>query len=383
MKDVNTLTNVFRGYFFDDTGAPIVRGNLSDNDVLTLRNVGWVFVEDNGTTVDVTYLQPVYSYVAPSSPTTGQYWFDITNQVWKRYSGVEFEVINRILIGIVVMDDSACIAARSSDFTNAFNGFNNVKLDIESSEILRSRDFSSRVSVYGVEVIQDLNKLEWNITTDLETGLVETVDIDYYVYISTQGQTVLSNEKPYERPDLKGFYHPYHTWRCLGIVYNNGSSDLELSTWKRFFTAYSVADVEVAELSGVSGYGSTNTVIPYATTVDVNTIRYLGTLENNSTDGISFTAKVKCRIRAFYTMAITSGGYIGFSKNSTELTTNIVSINPADIIDFGYSQSGNYPTYPQAPIDIEINDVIRPHASGAGIGSTTQKRFFITVERIR
>lgn len=229
LKSSTEITNVYRGFFFDDAGAPIVRGNLSNNDTLTLMNVGYVFIEDNGTTVDISYDQPVYAYEAPSGPATGQYWFDIPNQTWKRYSGTEFVIINRILVGIVVLDDTAAIATRCIDFTNAFSDFNNVDVSISSTEIILSKEFSSRVSVYGTEVMQDFNKLSWNITTDLESGLTEASSTYYYLYVSTEGERIISNNKPYLRQDLKGLYHPYHTWRCVGTAYNDGSSNLTLT----------------------------------------------------------------------------------------------------------------------------------------------------------
>lgn len=226
LESSEKITNVFRGYFFDDNQDPIVREELNDNDTLTILSLGWVFIEDNGATIDVSYLTPAYSFQSPSSPVAGQYWFDISNQTWKRYSGTQFEIINRILVGVVAMDDVACIAARSFDFSNSFGEFNNIDVDIKSSEIVSNKALSSRVNVYGTEVIQEYADLSWNITTDLESGLIETIDTEYFLYLSDQGQPIISNEKPFDRKDLRGFYHPYHSWRCVGDVFNNSSSDL-------------------------------------------------------------------------------------------------------------------------------------------------------------
>jgi len=226
IKDGTTLTNVFRGYYFDDTGAPIKRGNLSNNDTITLLNIGWVFVEDNGTTVDVSYRTPVFSFDSPTSPQTGDYWFDISNQVWKRYSGVSFDVINRILIGQVVSDDTNTIASRCVDFSNQFREQNNLKLEVFSGEIIQSKELGKRVNVYGTEVIIDFTKTDWNITTDLETGVIEANDNYYYLYMSDQGERIISDQRPYIRDDLKGKYHPYESWRFVGECFNNGSGDL-------------------------------------------------------------------------------------------------------------------------------------------------------------
>jgi len=55
IEDSTTLRNIFRGFFFDDSGDPIVRETLSNNDTLTLLSLGWIFAEDNGTTIDVSY----------------------------------------------------------------------------------------------------------------------------------------------------------------------------------------------------------------------------------------------------------------------------------------------------------------------------------------
>lgn len=226
VKDATTLTDVFRGFYFDETGTPIKRGNLSNNDVLTLMQIGWVFVEDNGATVDVTYRTPVYSFDSPTSPQTGDYWFDISNQVWKRYSGVSFEVINRILIGEVVSDDTNTIASRCSDFSNQFREQNNLELEVFSGEIIQTKSTEFRVNVYGTEIIVDGTKTDWNITTDLETGVIEANDTYYYLYISDQGERIISDQRPHDRKDLKGKYHPYESWRFVGECFNNGSGDL-------------------------------------------------------------------------------------------------------------------------------------------------------------
>lgn len=226
IKSPTKLTNAFRGYYFDNTGTPIQRDNLSNNDTLTLLNIGWVFIEDNGTTIDVSYRTPSISHESPDSPQTGDYWFDISNQVWKRYSGVSFDVINRILIGQIVSDNTNTIASRSYDFSNQYREQNNISVEVFSSEIAQSKSRDVRCNVYGTEVVIDISKVSWNITTDLETGLTESPDTDYFLYLSDEGETVISDKKPYDRLDLKGFYHPYESWRCVGVIFNNSSQDI-------------------------------------------------------------------------------------------------------------------------------------------------------------
>lgn len=227
LKSTTALTSVYRGYFFDSSGNPLTRQNLSDNTVLTLLKLGWVFVENNGTTVDVSYKTPVTAYVAPTSPAAGDYWFDMTNQVWKRYNGASWDIINRMLVGVVASDSTNTIAARSFDFYKAFSDFNNVELEIFSTEIVRSTNLQNRVSVYGTEIQTSNALLNWNITTDLESPQTEAVSTPYFLYLTTEGKQVMSNERPYDRKDLKGLYHPYHSWRCIGYVKNNASSNID------------------------------------------------------------------------------------------------------------------------------------------------------------
>jgi len=47
----------------------------------------------------------------------------------------------------------------------------------------------------------------------------------YYLYLTENGQRMISPIKYYERPDLQGKYHPYNTWRYVGRVLNDGSSN--------------------------------------------------------------------------------------------------------------------------------------------------------------
>lgn len=251
IKDATTLTEVFRGYYFDDSGDPLARGNLSNNDTLTLLNIGWVFVEDNGTTVDVSYTTPSYTYEAPSSPSTGDYWFDTSNQVWKRYSGVSWDIINRILIGQVVSDDTNTIASRSLDFFNSFSELNNIDVEVDTTEVIKTRMIENKVNVYGTEIVTNLNGHTWNITTDLESPQTEASDTYYYLYLSDENQEIMSSTKPYIRKDLKGYYHPHHSWRCVGVTRNNSSNDLE-SAYSNPFNK----DVDIAVT--FSGWRSAN-----------------------------------------------------------------------------------------------------------------------------
>jgi hypothetical protein len=187
VESATELTNIKRGFFFDSSGNPIVRETLSNNDTLSLMSLGWVFLED-ATTFDVTYNAPVYDYAQPTSPATGDYWFDLQNKQWRRYNGADFVVINRTLIGLVIIV----------------------------------------ISINANTLEQRISKVEYNITTDLDSGVSETSSTTYYLYISQDGQNIISDERPYDfNPKLQGYYHPYQTWRCVGSFFNDGSSNIE------------------------------------------------------------------------------------------------------------------------------------------------------------
>jgi microcystin-dependent protein len=112
------------------------------------------------------------------------------------------------------------------DFSKTYSNTNNAFVVKKSNEVVEVRELSSRISVYGIDINVDLNKLSWNITTNLDTGLTEAINTTYYCYLSENGKPIISDYKPYERLDLNGFYHPYESWRCIAKFYNNASSEI-------------------------------------------------------------------------------------------------------------------------------------------------------------
>jgi hypothetical protein len=225
LKSATELVNVYRGFFFDDSLDPIVRETLIDNEVLTLLKTGYVFVDDDGTTVDVTYTSPVYQYDAPTSPVAGDYWYDITNTTWKRYSGSAWVAVDRIPLGICVMNTSYCIATRPFDFYCGGDlEENTLDCEVFSDTIVKTSNQTNRVNVYGTALRFEATAITWDNTADMETGSVGN-DTDYYLYLSTLGDRKISTERPYDRTDLRGKYHPYENWRYICKAKTDGSAD--------------------------------------------------------------------------------------------------------------------------------------------------------------
>jgi len=246
------LDNVFRGFFFDSSGDPILREGLSNNDTLTLYNLAWIFLQSDGTTLDVSYTTPIWSYNEPSAPVIDDYWYDTSNQKWMRYDGSIFEEINRTHIGWVVMDDTNCIASRCLDFTKNFNEHISIETRDVTDTTVRSKGHNDSVSVYGSLISFGNSPAYWDITTDLEVGLVESASQFLYLYITQNGETVLSETHPYNRVgDLNGWYHPYHTWRYVGVAYNDSGSNFSIANSHNTNTVRSDSFLSSAEFLAI------------------------------------------------------------------------------------------------------------------------------------
>lgn len=226
IKSATELVFAKRAFFLDDSLDSIVREVFSDNDTITILSTGWVFGDADGATIDVTYTQPVYSFSAPSSPVTGQYWYDISNGVFKRYSGISFDVVDRAFLGVVAINTADCIAARCVDPYNLYENALTMRPRLSTTEIIQDENINSVINVYGNFIPFETTRLSWNITTDLESGFTEAASTDYWLYVTEFGQAKMSPTKPHERPDLGGWYHPTESWRCVGQAYNDSSSDL-------------------------------------------------------------------------------------------------------------------------------------------------------------
>ena len=225
LKSATEFTDVRRGFLFDSSNAPIVRETIANNDTLTLLEIGWIFITNDSLTVDVTYITPVYGFTAPSGPATGDYWYDLTNQVWKRFSGVEFVSINRTLLGVCVQDTSNCIGARSFDFDNSFDDTNTIDAEVFSDTVVRSVTPDNSINIYGTSVEIPYTHIDFDNSADMETGSV-AADTEYFLYLTTDGESQISVERPYDRlGDLRGKYHPYNNWRYICDAKTDADSD--------------------------------------------------------------------------------------------------------------------------------------------------------------
>lgn len=112
-----------------------------------------------------------------------------------------------------------------------------------------------------------------------------------------------------------------------------------------------------------NGYGSTNTAIPRYTTAMVNVGTAI-TYADSATLGASFTINEPGIYAVYIAYADgATGSQFGASLNSTQLTSNIASVNIADRVI--YSKAASIPQTAFAVVRAVATDVIRPHIQAA------------------
>ena len=251
------ITKCFRGFFYDSSLLPINRIKFANNDTITLMKMHYIFLDQNLTTVDTTTTPPVYDTIAPSTPATGDYWFDQVNKLWKRFDGATFQNVNRTFLGWSVMDDTDCIAARSVHFDIRYSPDNDITLDKKTDEIIEGGSFFGKVNVAGKEIVYVSKLPAWNITTDLAPNAdlynaTEQASTTYFIYVKDDGAEILSDISPYFVPEFYGFYHPHNPWRMVGQVFNDSGSDLENPRAVNIEKTATIEDVKSAGTSGGS-----------------------------------------------------------------------------------------------------------------------------------
>ncbi|QDP68079.1 MAG: hypothetical protein Unbinned5081contig1003_11 [Prokaryotic dsDNA virus sp.] len=220
------LKEAKRGYFFDSSNNAIERVGFSDNDTLTLMKLSWLYLTTTGSML-VSDTEPTYSSTEPASPSSGDMWYDMTNEKWKRFNSTTFEDANAIFIGICIQDENGnTVGARSADFFADFANTNSFECQYQDATSIRSLSRGNSINVYGSPLKFSESYLEWSIVSDLEDGVTEAASTFYYAYIKENGDKVLSPTPPYDkRGDRRGYYHSYETWRYVAKVFNNGSSN--------------------------------------------------------------------------------------------------------------------------------------------------------------
>lgn len=230
IESSTSLKDCYRGFFYDSSLNPINAVTISNSDTITLMKLGWLFLDVNGTTTDTVYNEPVYGGTQPSSPASGDYWYDTANSQWKRYTGSTYASVDRILIGMFFCDATDCLGVRCFDFFATQKQDNTVRIGTLNNADVSTDSVPSHVVVMGNK-IDFGNKQTWEMATHLAASTdmytsTEQASRVYFFYVTDEGSKKISDIMPYYRGDLLGWYHPHNPWRCVFSAYNDVSSNL-------------------------------------------------------------------------------------------------------------------------------------------------------------
>ncbi len=237
LKSSTELIDVRRGFFVDSSGNPVNRTGFTDNDTLTLMKLAWVFAKSDGT-VDISYKNPSVSASEPSAPVSNDYWFDLTNRLWKQYDGASWNTVERHLVGLLVNDSTNCVASRSFDFFCSLRNENSLEAEYASASTVRAKNGNAIVGVMGEKHRFWLTRPTWDIASHLAASAdmynsSEQASTPYFLYLTDTGLQKISDIEPYWRADYEAWYHPHQPWRCLFQVYNDASSNFLASSFRR------------------------------------------------------------------------------------------------------------------------------------------------------
>jgi len=175
----------------------------------------------------------------------------------------------------------------------------------------------------------------------------------------------------------------------------SGSPQLSSNSDGTYFTVARIPDFSAravgspfggatASFTGDAGHGSTNNRIREFSSVVTTGDAF--TAQNSATLGSSVTANYDMVMSIVYNDARTAGDFwFGISRNSTQLTTNIQSINAADREDVIRVNDANANVSVSPTIRVNKGDVIRPHTDNlpnSGAAGITCFMKVVCVERL-
>ncbi len=220
------LRNAWRGSTFDSSANGVAAKSLTHAQEIKLLKLAWIFANTNSS-LAVTYNNPVISANQPSSPAVGDYWMDMNTTAWKTFNSTTWVAANATLIGLTLQNTAACVAARTFDAYTPTSDKNTLVLEQISNTVVQAKSMFGEARVFSTGLSFSISRPTWDITTDLEAGLTETLSTNYFMYLKESGDPLISDKAPMNRPDLGGLYYPTETWRCFGSCINDASSNFE------------------------------------------------------------------------------------------------------------------------------------------------------------
>ena len=161
---------------------------------------------------------------------TGDYWFDTSNFLWKRYNGASFVEVSRIHIGLVIATTTAAFAAQSTQADAPHSSAWNIFPKFISATMAGQIVTSGTLTILGKPVSVSTSA-KWTMVTDFAdaSDMYSTSlgnNTGYFFYVSDLGELKISDVEPAFSSGFKGFYHPSNTWRAVAYGTTNGSGSL-------------------------------------------------------------------------------------------------------------------------------------------------------------
>jgi hypothetical protein len=192
----------------------------------------------------------------------------------------------------------------------------NLYIEKFDNDIVRSTNsglHNATIVVNGNKITPFGSRWEWSISGDLDTGESETASTLYYLYIKDTGSVVVSTVSPRPADWRLGEYHPHKPWRCVGLAYNNASSNVE--------GAGQLGLNDELRMITPNGRGSTNTARLRWSTVDFqnggsisqtdsSTNGFIATIHRTGRYAITYRGP-KQDVQDEFTFGITINGYSG------------------------------------------------------------------------
>ena len=226
---VYTIDKCMRGFFFGSVGSPttLQRVTLTTAQTIILLTLSYIFIKNDGTIYD-TVTELVSAPAAPAALSINDFWFDSINEKWMRYTGAAWEDSLSVFAGWSCQDGSGnCIGSRSADFHASYSPLCDIGLEVvlgSPNTKVQNYRIGGKINVYGTQYDLQYTQLEWDLSSDLDTGSPE-VDTLYFFYIKDVQTVEISKIRPFDRQsDLKGYYHPAKPFRCIGYAWAGGGT---------------------------------------------------------------------------------------------------------------------------------------------------------------
>jgi len=244
------LSSAWRGSFFNSASARIEAATMQTSGTVSVLKLAWIFANSNGS-LAVTYTNPTISAAQPTSPNAGDYWYNTGTLSWMFYIS-SWQTAAVVPLGICAQGTAACLGARTFDTYVSPSAQNELQLDYGGTASVIDHGIFSTVQVFGTKLNFGATKTNWNIPGNLGDSLSVSPNTTYFMYLSENGSPSITDKFPLQRKDLLGLYHPHETWRCIGSVKTDNSTNF--STFVKTFRGTSqtmlLADPEAYYANG-------------------------------------------------------------------------------------------------------------------------------------